>query len=94
MSLLEYNPFITPITKSAIKLHINNIFFMNSSFDKETNAKGIKGMLNIMTKDANVANADIIGVFLDLEISTKLLYLDIPMEKPSAHRLARPNTSA
>ena len=48
----------------------------------------------IKTKETKVANPDIKGVTLAFERSIKLLYRDIPIENPSANKLARPNTSA
>jgi len=46
------------------------------------------------TKEKKVAIPDNNGETFDVAISIKLLYREIPMENPSAHRFAIPNTRA
>tara|TARA_B100001059_G_C17704027_1_gene511689 strand:- start:566 stop:949 length:384 start_codon:yes stop_codon:yes gene_type:complete len=87
-------PLITPISTNAIKENKNNNCFRRSSLSKETNKNGINGMAPMKTKDKNVIILAYNGYFVEKFISTKLLYLEIPMENPSAHKFANPNTRA
>tara|TARA_Y100000389_G_C17052695_1_gene313535 strand:+ start:50 stop:433 length:384 start_codon:yes stop_codon:yes gene_type:complete len=96
--LLKYffvkKPLITPMSINATKEHTNNICFRRTSLSKEINKKGTNGMDPITTKDKNVIILAYNGYFVEKFISTKLLYLEIPMENPSAHKFANPNTRA
>jgi hypothetical protein len=82
------------MSTNATKENKNNICFRRTSLSKEINKKGINGIAPITTKDKNVIILAYNGYFVEKFISTKLLYLEIPMEKPSAHKFAKPNTRA
>ena len=78
------------------KLNNINIFFINDSLFKVTKINGNKGIEPIIIKNMNVYNPENNGDTFELPdlIFVKLLYLEIPIEKPSAIILANPKINA